>query len=70
MADGVEAELEKHMQLLDIRARQVGESLAGLEPQIDRLRASLNDVEDILTGELEQAAQVCTVTSPKLSSFA
>ncbi|KAL2755906.1 hypothetical protein ACRALDRAFT_2106194 [Sodiomyces alcalophilus JCM 7366] len=52
LTEGVEAELEKHWQSIDTRAREALESLDNLTPQIDRLRLNVDSLERALNTDL------------------
>ncbi|KAK3939063.1 nuclear fusion protein KAR5 [Diplogelasinospora grovesii] len=53
LVDGVEVELQRRMDEIDVRARQSAESLAQLTPHIDQLRDGLERVEGYITKDLE-----------------
>lgn len=55
LTDGVEAELQKRMDDLDLRARQSVEALAQLTPHIGRLSEGLARVEKYLSKDLDSA---------------
>lgn len=51
----VEIEIQKHMDKLERRVQQAGETVDQLGPQIDRLRDGLARVEDYLSHDLDHA---------------
>ncbi len=57
LADGVEAELQKRMESLDLHARQASEAMEQLRPQIEKLRNDLAGVHDYLSNNVQEALQ-------------
>ncbi|KAK7744241.1 hypothetical protein SLS53_003762 [Cytospora paraplurivora] len=55
LTHGVEVEIQKHMENLEIRLQKAGNAVQGLEPEIDRLRNKLARVEYYVSYDLEQA---------------
>lgn len=55
LTHGVEIELEKHMETLHARMQETVDTVQGLEPQLDRLRARLAGVENYVTVALEDS---------------
>ena len=54
LADGVEIELQKRMDAIDLQAQQIGKSLEQLVPQVDSFGESLSRFESYLSGDLHQ----------------
>ena len=63
LADGVEVELQKRMDALDLRAQSLGESLEGLVPRVDSFGRSLENFESYLSGDLHQSLRKSVKTS-------
>lgn len=57
LAYGVEVELQKHMENLELRVQRAGDAVQGLEPELDRLRIKLANLEDYVTHNLDQSIQ-------------
>lgn len=54
LTHGVEIELQKHMSALQNRMEEAVDTIRGLEPHIDFLRARLTDIEDHVSVALER----------------
>lgn len=54
---GVEIELQKHMEDLELRVQRAGDVVQGLEPELNRLRAKLAKIEDYVSHDLDQSVQ-------------
>ncbi|KUI69619.1 Nuclear fusion protein KAR5 [Cytospora mali] len=53
LTHGVEMEMQKHMESLELRLQKAGTAAQELEPQLDRLRGKLAQVEDYISLDLE-----------------
>ncbi|KAF3761484.1 hypothetical protein M406DRAFT_265687 [Cryphonectria parasitica EP155] len=54
---GVEVELQKHMDDLELRIRKANEGVQGLNPELDRLRDKLAKMEDYVTHDLDPSVR-------------
>lgn len=54
---GVEVDIRQHMENLENLMQKAGGSINALEPNIERLRARLAKVEDLVTNSLDHAAE-------------
>lgn len=50
---GVEVEMQKHMEDLELRVQKAGDAVQGLEPELDRLRAKLTSIEAYVSRDLD-----------------
>ncbi|KAF9876037.1 hypothetical protein CkaCkLH20_06483 [Colletotrichum karsti] len=57
LSEGVERELEMHLQAINTRATEATEQLRRIIPDIDQLRNSLRDIDHTLSHEMMQSAQ-------------
>nr|XP_036587825.1 nuclear membrane fusion protein kar5 [Colletotrichum truncatum]KAF6798966.1 nuclear membrane fusion protein kar5 [Colletotrichum truncatum] len=57
LSDGVERELELHLQAMKTRANQATEHLRSIIPDVDQLRNNLRDVDRIISQEMIHTAQ-------------
>ncbi|POS74960.1 hypothetical protein DHEL01_v206644 [Diaporthe helianthi] len=53
MTHGVEVDIQKHMENLELRVQRTGDVIANLEPELDRLRAKLAMVDSYITENLD-----------------
>ncbi|ROW03518.1 hypothetical protein VSDG_01360 [Cytospora chrysosperma] len=53
LTHGVEIEIQKHMENLELRFQKAGTAMQDMEPQLDRLREKLVQVEDYISYKLE-----------------
>lgn len=60
MTHGVEVELQKHMENLDLRVQRTGAVIQDLEPELDRLREKLTKIDDYITQGLERTLKRST----------
>lgn len=51
---GVEIDIQKHMDNLELLAQKAGDTIQSMEPELDRLRNKLISIEDYFTGSLER----------------
>lgn len=56
----VEAELQKHMDDLELRVQKTGDVVQGLEPELDRLRAKLANMEAYVSRDLDHVLKKST----------
>lgn len=55
LTHGVEIDIQKHMENLELRFKKAGTAAQDLEPQFDRLREKLVRIEDYVSHNLEHA---------------
>ncbi|KAG8169350.1 hypothetical protein KVR01_000095 [Diaporthe batatas] len=55
MTHGVEVEIQKHMESLELRVQRTGDVIASLEPELDRLREKLATADSFITDNLDIA---------------
>lgn len=55
LTHGVEIEIQKHMENIELRVQKTGAILENLEPELDRLREKLAKVDDYVSHDLENA---------------
>lgn len=55
MTHGVEIELQKHMENLELRVQRTGDVIANLEPELDRLRDKLAEVDNYIAENLDNS---------------
>lgn len=60
MTHGVEVELQKHMENLELRVQRTGAVIQDLEPELDRLRDKLAKVDDYISQGLESKLKKST----------
>jgi chromosome segregation ATPase len=60
LVDGVELELQTRMDNLDAYVRRTAENLEHLNPEVDRLKGGLEDLQDYLAKELGQTMKRST----------
>lgn len=53
MTHGVDVEIQKHMENLELRVQRTGDVIANLEPQLDRLRDKLANVDSYISEDLD-----------------
>lgn len=53
LTHGVEIEIEKHMENLELQVQKTGAVLENLEPELDRLRDKLAKVDDFISQSLD-----------------
>lgn len=53
MTHGVEVEIQKHMENLELRVQRTGDVIANLEPELDRLRDKLAKVDSYISENLD-----------------
>lgn len=52
---GVEVEMQEHMENLELRLQKAGDAAQGLGPELERLRATLADIENYVIHDLEHS---------------
>lgn len=55
MTRGVEIELQRHMDNLELRVQTAADAIQGLEPEFDRLRAKLEAIDKYVSHDLESS---------------
>lgn len=55
MTHGVEVELKKHMENLELRVQRTGDLIASLDPELDRLRDKLAKVDSYISETLDSS---------------
>lgn len=55
LTHGVEIDIQKHMENLELRFQKAGTAVQELEPELDRLREKLVQVEEYVSYDLEHA---------------
>lgn len=60
MTHGVEVELQKHMENLELRVQRTGAVIQDLGPELDRLREKLAKVDDYISQGLESTLKKST----------
>lgn len=55
MTHGVEVELQKHMENMELRVQRTGDIIANLDPELDRLRDKLAKVESYISENLDNS---------------
>lgn len=55
---GVEADLDRHFSVIATKVSDVSHVLEDIQPQLDRLRASLDSVEKTVSSNLEHSVEV------------
>lgn len=58
LSEGVEQELESHLHAINLRAAETTEQLRQMNPDIDQLRNSLQDLDRFVSQDVMQMAQV------------
>lgn len=57
MTHGVEIELQRHMENLELRVQTAADAIQGLGPEFDRLRAKLTAIDKYITSDLDSSVK-------------
>lgn len=57
LAYGVEVEMQNHMEELELRLKKAGDAVQSLDPELERLRARLANIEDYVTHDLDHSVK-------------
>lgn len=57
LAYGVEVEMQRHMDDIELRVQKAGDAVQGLEPELDHLRAKLASLEVYVTNDLQRTVE-------------